>query len=254
MENPRKILEQRQMLQKKYDAARSNLLVAIVLTVVNIVLLFTESTSMLLFSVSVPYYVVIFGFIMGPVAASLVVAAVILGLYFICWLLSKKKSLWLVVAAVLFVVDTLVLVGLYLLAEEAYGILDAVIHVVVIFYLVSGAASAKKLKMLPEVSYEEAQELPEHSTPMRWAQEDVKCRILLEEEYAGHRICYRRVKRVNEFIIDGKVYDEYEALMEQPHTLMARIDGHTYEVGCNQQSRVFFNVDGMEIKSKVRLV
>ena len=255
MEDYKHIAAQREMLQKKYDSARSNLLLAMILTVVNIVMLLAENGYMLLFSISVPYYVAVFGYLMGMLEGSIVIAAVILVVYFLCWLLSKNKSGWLLAAAILFTVDTLALAALYVLAEDFSGILDAVIHIIVLYYLYAGVGAGKKLKLLPAVPIqEETEELLRHSEPLRWAQEDVKFRVFLEEEYNGHRVCYRRVKRVNELVIDGKVYDEYEALMELPHTLSARIDGHTYEVGYNQQSRVFFSVDGQKIKSKMRWV
>ena len=257
MENAMQITAQRERLQKKYDSARSNLLLAIVLTIVNIVLFFANSGTMLLFSVSVPYYAVIFGYVFEIVEFGIGFAAAILVVYFLCWLLSKKRSGWLIAALVLFLVDTLAMAGLYLLMEDASGIMDAVIHIWVLYYLFAGVSAGRKLKRLPQVEAGEeavAVELPEYSTPLRRAEEDVKCRVLLEGEYGGHRVCYRRVKRVNELVIDGQVYDEYEAMVELPHTLTARIGGHTYEAGCNEQSRVFINLDGQQMESKIRIV
>ena len=257
MENVRNVLAQKEQLEKKYASARSNLLVALVLTVLNIVLLFTESNTMLLFSVSVPYYAVIFASVLEVTAIGIAVAAVMLGIYFLCFLLSKKRSGWLVTATVLFVIDTLCLGALYLWIEDFSGILDAVIHIVVLYYLLSGISAHNKLKKLPQITPEQAAQaldLPDYSTPIRRADEDVKHRVLLEGEYGGHRVCYRRVKRVNELVIDGQVYDEYSALIETTHNLSARIAGHTYEVGMNEQNRSYFKVDGELIQSKVRLV
>lgn len=257
MENVQQIRQQRENLQKKYDSARSNLLLAMILTVVNVVLFFAESGSMLLFSMSVPYYAVIFAYMFDITILGAIFAAVIMIAYLLCWLLSKNRPGWLIVALVLFAIDTLGMAGLYLLIEDVSGILDAVIHIMLLYYLFAGVSAGRKLKKLPQVSVEpveEEVELPEYSSPLRRADEDVKCRVLLEHEYGGHRVCYRRVKRVNELVIDGQVYDEYEALVELPHTLTARIGGHTYEVGCNENSRIFFRVDGEQIESKIRLV
>lgn len=256
MENAMQMAAQRERLQKKYDSARSNLLLAIVLTVVNIVLFFANSGTMLLFSVSVPYYAVIFAYLFEIAPIGIAFAAIILVIYFLCWLLSKKRNGWLIAALVLFAIDTLGMAGLYLLAEDASGLMDGLIHIWVLYYLVAGVSAGVKLKKLPDILPEEveAEALPEYSTPLRRAEEDVKCRVLLESEYGGHRVCYRRVKKVNELVIDGQVYDEYEALVELPHTLTARIGGHTYEVGCSENSRTFFNVDGEQIESKIRLV
>lgn len=256
MENVQQILAERERLQKKYDSARSNLLLAIVLTVVNIVLFFTGSGTMLLFSVSVPYYAVIFGDVFGIAPVGVCFAVVVLVAYFLCWLLSKKRVGWLIAALVLFLIDTLAMAGMYMLIEDTSGIMDGLIHIWVLYYLFAGVSAHGKQKKLPSVSKMPAEEeaLPDYSTPLRRAEEDVKCRVLLESEYDGHRVCYRRVKRVNELVIDGQVYDEYEALVELPHTLTARLAGHTYEVGCSENSRTFFNVDGEQIESKIRLI
>lgn len=60
------------------------------------------------------------------------------------------------------------------------------------------------------------------------------------------------MKRVNELIIGGHVYDEMEALVETPHSLGARIDGHQIEVGFNGYNS-YLNVDGERIAKKLRL-
>lgn len=254
MENNEQILAKRQQFAKSYASARSNLLLAIILTVVNIVLFFAESGTMLLFSVSVPYYAVFIGFLFDALEIGIGVAAVVLIAYLLCWLFSKKNSGWLVVAAVLFAVDTLAMAGLYLLMEDMSGIMDAVIHICVMYYLVVGIRAAAQLKKLPEVTQEmvtEENALAENSTPLRPADVDVKHRVLLESEYGRHQVCYRRVGKVNELVIDGQVYDEYEARMEMPHSLTARIGGHTFEVGYGN-SRSYFFVDGQQIESKIR--
>lgn len=142
----------RQSLEQKQKSGRSNLLLAIILTIVNIVLLFTGSETMLLFSISVPYYAVIFGVIFEEqalVITGCVIAAIILAVYFLCWLLSKKRPGWLVAALVLMILDTLALIGFYLLIEEISGILDLVFHAMIIYYLAVGISSTKKLRNLP---------------------------------------------------------------------------------------------------------
>ena len=255
----------RQSLEQKQKAGRNNLLLAIILTVVNIVMLLAGSETMMLFSVSVPYYAVVFGVVFESqemIITGCVIAAVILIVYFLCWLLSKKRIGWLIAALVLLILDTLALIGFYLLAGEISGILDFLFHALLIYYLAAGVHSAGKLKKMPAnepvaveaVSAEEesaAQVM--YSTPLRRADMDAKHRVLLEETYGGHQIVYRRVGRVNELVIDGYVYDEYEALMEYAHCLSAQISGHTIEVGFNQIGYSYLNVDGKQIKKKVRL-
>lgn len=260
MRNQQMPTTERGRLEQKYNASRSNLLLMIILTVVNIVLLFAQSDSMLLFSASIPYYAVIFGVLLEEEALLVMgctVAAVLLILYFLCWLLSKKKSGWLVLALVLFIIDTLGMVGLYLLAEDFSGILDALMHVWILYYLVVGVQTGKKLKNMPEEPVQEAvadgeASIPERSTPLRRIDEEEKFRVLLESEYSGHKVCYRRVKRTNQLVIDNYIYDETEMLVETAHALSASIDGHTYVVGYDGSARSYFQVDGQLMAKKTR--
>lgn len=96
-------LSPREQLQQKYRSARSNLLLTIILTVVNVVLLIGGSESMMLFSISVPYYAVVFGYITGDQTMLITgcgIAAVMLIVYLLCWIFSKKYTGWLVAAVV----------------------------------------------------------------------------------------------------------------------------------------------------------
>ena len=259
-------LSPREQLQLKYKSARSNLLLTIILTVVNVVMLIAGSESMLLFSISVPFYAVVFGYFMegsAMLATGCVIAAVMLAVYLLCWIFSKKRTGWLVAALVLFILDTIVMGLIYLLSGEMSGIMDILIHALVLYYLIAGISSANKLKKMPPEepvvinTWEDGENrevaVEPNSTPLRRAEEDVKHRVLLEATYGGRQIVYRRVKRVNELVISGYVYDEYEALMEISHCLSARIDGHLIEMGYDQLGFCYFKVDGQQLKRKIRM-
>ena len=142
--------------QQEYNSARGNLLLVIILTVVNIVFLFAGSGTLMLFSASVPYFSVIFGqaFTWETqnnvfLYASLVFAGVILLAYLLCWIFSKKSSGWMVFALVLFIVDTVVMIALYVWMQEVSGILDAIIHILVLYYLFIGVRRGAQLPTLP---------------------------------------------------------------------------------------------------------
>ena len=150
-------MTEREMLEKKASSGRSNLLLAIIFTVVNIVMYFAGSESILLFSVSVPFFSVILADVLGIGTVGIVFAAIILAIYLLCWILSKKRIGWMVVSLVLFALDTLCMVGMYIWLEDVSGIMDAVIHVLVLYYLFSGIRAAKALKKLPP---EEAAAVP----------------------------------------------------------------------------------------------
>ncbi len=257
----------RERLQQQYATARSNLLLMLIFTVVNIVLLVAQTDTMFLFSATVPYFTIMMG-ILGEntifLGICICITVIILVLYTLCWLLSKNRRGWMITALVLFILDTVALAALYLAAGDFSGIIDALIHVWVLYYLILGVVSSKKLRNLPP---EEAQvtetngeteetEDPEITPPEtfapRLAETDVKARILAEADAFGRHIVYRRVKRTNQLLIDGYVYDEIELLVEPAHVLSTTVDGHTVTVGFDGVITSFIDVDEQRIAKKKR--
>ena len=143
-----------QYLTSKVASARYSLLLILIFTAVNLVMLLLDSGYYFLFSASVPYYLtgICFVFDGGSLGTftviALVLSLVILGAYLLCWLLSKKKTGWFIVALVMFIVDTLGLIGFCVLAEDFSGIVDFVFHAWVIWSLVGGISAGSKLKQL----------------------------------------------------------------------------------------------------------
>ena len=161
---------QRQILENTVKGARSNSLIVLAFTVINILLLVSNANSYFLFSAYVPYGLVDYGMFYGGMyplevygeylseisflgtgffAVMIAIAAVILVLYVLCWVFAKKNpKAWLIAALVLFCVDTAVL--LLWLEFSADLILDYVFHGWVIVSLSRGLVALKKLKNLPE--------------------------------------------------------------------------------------------------------
>ena len=215
---------------------------------------------------------------MGVFFACLAVSLIIIGLYVLAFFLSgKNRAGWMIFALVLFCLDTLTL---FLYAGVSLDwLLDYIFHIWVIVILALGLRAHAKLKKLPPAAsapvilqgengeimtfesassetppFENANSTTEDSVPLRSADMSVKQKVLLEATVNGKGILYRRVKRTNELVINGQVYDEYVALAEMPHTLAAIVDGHLYEAGYNTAHRSFIAVDGQEIASKLRLI
>ena len=147
----------RRISELKYTSARNNLLLMIILTAVNMILVAVSANVTMLFSATVPYYSFILGIndqskVFTPffVAFSLICLAA----YVICWVFSKKHFGWMIAALVMFSLDTLFLIGLYILLGDAFGILDTLIHVWVLYYLIVGVINGVKLKKLPEEEQE----------------------------------------------------------------------------------------------------
>lgn len=90
--------------------------------------------------------------------------------------------------------------------------------------------------------------------PVRRADHSVKSKVLLEARVEGYEICYRRVKSVNELVINGIVYDEIKGVIEFTHTLSAVVDGHTIEAGLSEDSYSYITFDGECLVNKLRLI
>ena len=149
----------REICQQKYSTARINLLLMVGLTVLNVIMAFVGSESMMLFSAIVPYIAAVwatmpeFATVMVPLVA---LAVISIAAYFVCWIFSKKHFGFMIGAFVLFVIDTIALIAFYILAGDiASGILDIAIHAWVLYYLIIGVINGVKLKNLPEETYEE---------------------------------------------------------------------------------------------------
>lgn len=265
--NQEKMLTDREIFQQKYNSARGNLIFMIALTTINILMLGFNADVMFLFSATIPYISVTVGMFSDFLLPGVAFAVVLLTAYFLCWVFSKKHYGWMIVALVLFIIDTLAMAGLYLLAEDFSGIFDAIIHIWVLYYLVIGVKYGSKLIKMPEDTQEnilvQQQPIPSETTvqnstfeyfptPLRRADTEVKARVLLEEEAFGHHIVYRRVKRINELVIDGYVYDDVEMLIESAHSLTTKLDGHTIQVGFDGGVHSYLRIDGNTIKNKLR--
>jgi hypothetical protein len=269
---------EKQSLKSKYSAARINLLGVVLFTLFNILMLVSNSGSYFLFSASVPYMLTEIGMLFcgrfpdevytgefeGMVFADqslfwgmLIISIIILGVYTLCWFLSRNDNVKpLKAALVLFCIDT----GILLLNGGLYAIVDLAFHVWVIYILVMGIKAHKKLQELPDEPIEaEFTALNEDGTPvdspiLRPMDTEVKARVLLDTEIYNYHIVYRRIKKTNELVINGNVYSEYSATMELPHDLRAVVDGHLISAGMDHASHSYISVDGNIVKRKIRWI
>lgn len=174
-----------QQLEARYKGARGNLLAVVLFTLLNILLLISNSNTFFLFSAYIPYALIDLGMLFcglypveyygeyfpisetfGPsVFAVVVIAAIPLIVYFLAWIFSKKNKVgWVIVS------------------------------------LSMGISAGSKLKKLPpEEETDEAKEGTVTGQPdssmLRFADNEVKHRVLLETEILGHSVIYRRVKK-----------------------------------------------------------
>lgn len=165
-------LSQRDLLQNKFNGARSNLLLVVIFTAINLILLVTNSNTYFLFSAAIPYCIGVTAMDLcgkypvefyeefvpgydpanfygnGVFAVLLAIAVTVIALYLICWFFSKKPRVgFLIFALVLFALDT---VGMFVLMTISVDmVLDYVFHAWVIISLISGISAYFKLKKLP---------------------------------------------------------------------------------------------------------
>ena len=267
-------------MQQKVNTARSNLLVLTILTAVNILILLIGSPSMLLFSATVPYYAVAFGYFNAGgilLALAITIALICITLYLMCWVFSKDHYGWFYAAFAMMLIDTVFQLVLYISSNMLVISLDTIIHVWIIWCMFSGGRSGSRLAGMPEEEVEAvavsveavpewaslpAEEAPEGESqpaapvwgkPLRMADTDKKYREFISAEHNGHRISYRRTGRVNELVIDGYVYDEVTMLFESTHNLTATVDGHRYEAGFDGISHSYLKADGVILERKLRI-
>lgn len=152
-------------LARGYKNARGNLLLVVIFTVINALLAFVGSSSYFLFSAYLPYYSVVLGLVLTGrmdvgqeyqldekyLVYFVGFAVLVLGLYLLFWLFSKKHYAWLVPALIFFVLDTL-----FLLRDSFDGgfdltiLMDIAFHAWVLLSLVFGIINGSKLEKLAE--------------------------------------------------------------------------------------------------------
>ena len=154
----------REYLLRQVANGRYSLLLIVILTAVNLIMTILDTNTYFLFSASVPYYLVFVGmgiengFVDGAwnvkgtlTYTGLVIALVIVAVYLLCWLLSKKRAGWLTAALVLFIIDTVALVVItFALYDSPMGkLVDFLLHIWAIVELIQAVRGSKKLRALP---------------------------------------------------------------------------------------------------------
>lgn len=176
-----------ELLTKRYNNYRRNLLWLVCFTVVNIGLVLLNADIYMLFSVSVPYYSVFLALLFADklpveyytdfetgdvyyfeipgaeilVAIGITVAVITLALYILMWVLSKKSYIPLIVAAVMFAFDTLGLVFVALLFGASSFVTDLIFHVGILVLLGVAVYVGIKKKKAERAERERALEIHE---------------------------------------------------------------------------------------------
>ncbi len=272
------------VLKSRYNSSRTNILLVVVFTAINIVLLMLNADTYFLFSAYIPYFIAGSGlYFTGKFPAdyydgdisqyqfyeehflyfAVAVATVFVILYLLSWIFSKKHVGWMMFALAFFSFDT---IAMFSNGVSADSVANIIFHIWVIVSLSVGIYSYSKLRRMPASQICEGESLENctfggsepivlpNSPVIRTAAQNIKCKVFLSVQVNGHTVVYRRVKRVNELIIDENVYDQIEALVELPHVLQANLDGHVYKAGTDSTSHTFVSVDDTVVARKLRFI
>ena len=147
---------------ENFKKARSNLLLVVIITMVNVFLIIFRANISFLFSATFPALSVAIGDAIAEINGNMyyilgiVVAFLAIAIYFVCYLFSKKYQMWILVALIFFTLDTFVLLGLFIisLADDFNFfdlIFDIAFHAWILYYLIIGVKSWVELRKLPPV-------------------------------------------------------------------------------------------------------
>jgi len=153
----------------RFNRARSNLLLVIAFTIINIVLAAVDSEVFFLFSATVPSLVLAiarelsFDFGSGFMVAGVFIAFICVAVYFISWLLSKRWRGLILLALIFFIIDTILFAGIVALGAMVSGnifdfsfIVQVAFVIWILFYLITGTVAWAKLRNINPMMIEAA--------------------------------------------------------------------------------------------------
>ena len=266
---------------KRYKSARWLAFLLGALSIVNIFMLTSQSMYYFLFSSYIAFYFVDLGmavcgkypeemyeggygeyefldesFLYAMIAVALIVSLV----YFLFFFFSNKgRSGWLIAAIVYYAIDTafmLYMCGIVNILS------DIVAHALILVMLVWGVRACGKLKEASAAEFspkedapatEEGEDAPVDTVVIRSADPNVKSRTLVSADNGRHNIVYRRVKNVNELLIDNAVYAECVVSSDTAHKLEVIKEGHRITASTDYIGKMMITVDGQEVAAKYKL-
>ena len=159
-------------LVRKFKGARDKLLVLIVTTIISVALT-VLNVFISYFSLFAPIFAI---FLLENVG--IIIAGCMILMYLLCYFLSKKYKVLMLVALILFIVDTLILLAFVLYTLEVqskYVLIDIAFHAFILYYLINGVVAWDKMRKAPTEEVVEAESILKKETTYRY-------RVLMEED------------------------------------------------------------------------
>ena len=149
-------MEERIAAERKFDISRKNLLSVVIFSTINILLLLFGVSISFLFSATLPAFVFVVGQILSAetgmslyIMVSTLLSFVIISLYGLSYLFSKKNKSFILVALIAFSIDSLFLLRNIIVGFDVSYLFEIAFHVWVMYYLIIGTKAWSDLKKMP---------------------------------------------------------------------------------------------------------
>ena len=143
-----------------FSRARSNLLLVIGFTIINMILRITGSNVFFLFSATMPSVVLEITYATASWGIGIAFAALIVMVYLLCWAFAKRWRWLIVVALVFFSIDTLMFFALVMPLISSMDIsliIEIGFQLWIMFYLITGTRAWARLRRVTNQDVEAAQ-------------------------------------------------------------------------------------------------
>ena len=144
----------------RFSRARTAMISIFVITMINFVLIALDANFSFVYSAFFPQLIfVVIAYDFGLFGLGLILGIGAAAVYLLCWILSNRWRAFVLVAMILFSLDTLFRLLLILGTGDTAGILlDVAICALVLFYLIGGTVAWAKLRRLTPHDFQAVQE------------------------------------------------------------------------------------------------
>jgi len=130
---------------------------------INLLLAAFEADFYLLFSAQIPTLIYYVALMDGFAAVGFVIAVVMIGVYLLCYLLSKKRRAFILAALIFFIVDAIIFLFLFAGAMmdfgfEIFDLIEVAFYVWIMYYLVTGTKAWAYLRNVSAADLEAARQ------------------------------------------------------------------------------------------------
>lgn len=143
-------------LERQRNVAHYMLLATVIATVINILLLLTNTDMFIPYCAALPYYLTMLGnhfdgYTFGTYTATgLVMAFVVLAIWLLIWWKAKTSAGWLKAGMIAVIIDTVLLAifAFVFLEDPGSCLAEGLLHIAIIYEIYVGLSAGKKLRQI----------------------------------------------------------------------------------------------------------